>query len=341
MFETTTATVVPTEVSHITIITTVLNSVTTTIPVLASATIDYTVTLVESKTTTETVLETTTVVQTPLVPSVYKRVNGYDIPDYALACTDIYQYSSACGCIGFVPKTSTAPAPKTTIGATVTVTGSTDIVFSTIEAEPVTQIVTTIPVTVTASTISVSKAVETVTSTTVIATDTTTVTETSFTTLVPTPTEPVPAPTVTINLTAGDNLFAENINVSPGAQVGVLASIRETTNKATLVFNGGDGTLDLVLPAATVKYSVYYYGANAAFSYVQFTTARIANIIGVTKVVFSLSSSNELTSSYAGVQSEFWLCGRNFALVKAGFSQPFINACTTGARRITLTGILV
>lgn len=345
VFETTFATVIPTEVSHVTISTTVLNNVTTTIPVFASATIDYTVTVVESETTTNTVLETQTVTETagPLVvtPYVYVRDNEddgeYDIPEYASSCTDIHQYSSACSCVGFVPRTSTAAAPKTTSTVVSTVTPSTSVRVSTIQGGTATRNATTVPVTTTVSTVSISRAVETITSTTIVATDSTTLTETTTTTEIPTPVVPLPAPTETIQLSVDDTLMAERINVPPGAHIGVIMTVRATTNPATFILHGGDGSVDMVLPVNHAAYSLYYYHAtNAGYSYIQITTETVANILGVRKLSCSLSSTDEFMCDWReDLDGELWLCGRHLAIVTPG-NTAFAAQCSAVARRVTV-----
>lgn len=319
--------------------TTIINNVTTTIPVVAYTTVDYTVTVTASATVTEVVSETQTVTaEAVLAPS--KRAqdplqDDFDMPEYASACVDIFQYSSACDCIGFTPSTSTAPAPLTTSTVTSTVTLPTSVIVSTGETVVVTKTGTPIPVTATVSTIPVSQAVETLTTTTIIAT--TLRTETSFETVTP-----VPAPTPTVYLSAGDNNLVENINIPPGAEIGVIVTVRQTTLPAKLSIDPISGTVALIQsPATTVPYSFYYYDRNTAFSYVQLTTERVSNILGVKKLPCRLNAAKTLVCTNQGSPVEFWLCGRHLAVIFNGQSQTFINSCVNGARTVTLEGIAI
>lgn len=370
VLETVFNTVVPTEVSHVTISTTVVNNITTTIPVVLYSTIDYTVTAIESATATEvvsetatefvSVTETDTVTETETVtetvdPAVtpYKRHadddDEYDMPEYASACTDIFQYSSACDCIGFVPSTSTAPAPETTSTIFSTVTPYTNTVISTVTTLSFTRNATTIPVTTTVSTISVSHPVETTpvttivgtqTVTTVVATDTittivgtSTVTETETTT---TTTTSRPAYTTYTGMIEMDSVNKlEDIRVPPGAEIGVIATIRSTTTPARVrVMPDGAVTL-FQTPATTVPYNFYYYSRNTAFSYVQFTTERVSNILGVQKLYCDIapggSSSRDLRCYHQSKQVDFWLCGRHLAVVFEQGSDVFARSCVSTA----------
>ncbi|KAI9148844.1 hypothetical protein HJFPF1_10886 [Paramyrothecium foliicola] len=337
VFETAYVSVVPTEISLVTLSTTVINNVTTTVPVVAYSTIDYTVTVTAEATATDVVSETRTVTAQPTITAI-KRADepveddDYDIPGYASACTNIFQYSSACDCVGFTPGTSTAPAPVTTSTITSTVTPTTSVIVSTVETVIVTETGSTIPVTVTVSTVSVSQAIETVTTTTVVATTLTT--EVAFTTVTP-----VPAPTPTIYISLDDGSQLEDIRVPPGAEIGVIATIRQTTLPARVSVNPITGVVTLIQnPATTVPYALYFYARNLAFSYAQLTTQRVANILGVATLQCRLEANVLICKDEAGTDFEPWLCGRHLAMVYPGQGQVFTNSCAGGAaRKVTLT----
>lgn len=312
-----------------------------TINVSASHTVDFTVTVIESEseTATDTLTETVIVTEVPAPPPRVKRhassvdKYGYDVPDYASMCTDIYQYSSARDCIGFVPSTSTAPAPETTRTITATVTQPTAIVTDTIATLSFTRNVTTIPVTATVTTVSVSQAVGTVTQTTIVTTKTITVTNTASS--IETPTLPAPRPTVTGQIFGGGAAFVEDITIPPGAQVGVIATYRDTALPATFVLTpDGDVTL-LQSPAPTVPYKLYTYAANRAFSYVQITTKTVANILSMTEMNCDVGPDDALVCYRNGRAYDFWVCERNLAAVW-GDLDSFTRSCGIGARKVDL-----
>lgn len=350
--ETLSITNIATSFSYATISTTILNNITTIIPATASATVDYTVTITEdtTATTVETVTETETETVTEEAPPVMtpaKRSadndDEYDIPDYAAGfCSDIYQYSSACDCVGFVPGTSTAPAPSTTKTITTTVTPSTQVIISTVEAVPVTVDYTTVPVTTTVTTETISRPVETVTERTTVATDTLfeTTTTTATTTTFTTPEAPPPSPTYTAYLRGTGDIYVEDIRVPPGAEIGVIVTIRQTATPARFVLDGADNSVAL-LQTPAVPYKFFIYERNVAFSYVQLTTERVAGILGVTPLRCSVPGGlgTELLCSNQGRSLELWLCGRHLAAVEAGYGAVFASSCANGATRITIDAV--
>ncbi|KFA45619.1 hypothetical protein S40293_08623 [Stachybotrys chartarum IBT 40293] len=337
VFETAYATVVPTQVSLVTLSTTVINNITTTIPVLAYQTVDYTVTVTEAATATSTVFETQTITAQPAPTAVKRGVieEDYDMPEYAAACTDIFQYSSACSCVGFTPSTSTAATPYTTSTLTSTVTPFTSTVLSTIETISFTEIGNTIPLTTTTATVTVSQAVETVSVTTTVATASTT--EVAYTTVTP-----VPAPTPTVYITIGEDAFVEDIRIPPGAHIGVILTIRQTILPARLAVDPISGSVDLIQTPATIDtYSLYHYAQNTGYSYLQLTTQRVASIIGVAKARCSLDEAGEFTCLHNGLPAELWLCGRHTAVVFPESGSRFQAACASGARRVNAFAVPV
>lgn len=337
IFETAYATVVPTQVSLVTLSTTVINNITTTIPVLAYETVDYTVTVTEDATATSTVFETQTITAQPAPTAVKRGVveEDYDMPEYAAACTDIFQYSSACSCVGFTPSTSTAATPFTTSTLTSTVTPSTSTILSTIETISFTEIGNTISLITTTATVTVSQAVETVSVTNTVATASTT--DVAYTTVTP-----VPAPTPTVYITVGENAFAEDIRIPPGAQIGVIFTIRQTILPARLAIDPISGSVDLIQTPATLDtYSLYYYAQNAGYSYLQLTTSRVASIVGVTKARCSLDEAGEFTCLHNGQPAELWLCGRHTAVVFPESGSRFQTGCVSGARRVNAFAVPV
>lgn len=285
--------------------------------------------------------------ESPIV-TVYRREDDdddgddeddYELPEYASMCTDIYQYSSACDCIGFVPSTSTAPAPSTTKTLTETVTPSTAVITSTIATLSFTRNTTTIPVTSTISTVSISRAVNTITQTTVVATRT--LTDTTTTTLTQTATQaPPPRPTITGYIQGPGGILVEDINIPPGAHIGVIATIRQTTNPATWILKP-DGTISLAKMTSSIPYGFYFYDSAAGYSYVQVTTELVAGIMGVRTLLCDLGLGNELQcySSVNGQPFELWACGRHMAVVKVGNSAAFQGTCATPI--ISLTARMV
>lgn len=199
-------------------------------------------------------------------------------------CTDISQYSSACACIGFVPSTSTAVAPSTTQTVTAVITPLTYVIISTVATVPVTLNYTTIPVTTTVTTNTISRPIQTITQkipiATEIITETTSTTET--TTTYTTPDAPPPAPTYTAFIQGPGGILVEDINVPPGAHIGVIATIRQTTNPATWVIDGTTNSVTLLqTPPTHVPYRFFYYESAAGYSYVQVTSDLVAGIMGV------------------------------------------------------------
>lgn len=291
----------------------------------------------ESETATETLTETLTVTEGPAITPIKRHESSaddeeYDLPEYASMCSDIYQYSSACDCIGFVPSTSTAPAPETTQTITETVTPSTAIITSTIATLSFTRNATTIPVTTTVSTVSVSQAVGTITETTVVTT--TTVTETSTTTFTQTPDVPAPLPTYTAQIIDETGAAFEDINIPPGAQIGVIVTSRQTTLPATYVITPDEKVTLRQVPNTSVPYALYYY-ANRAYSYIQLTTQLIADITGMTKLSCDVGLNNEFECFHAGTKVEMYACGRHAAVVWNGQAAAFAGTCATPLRKFT------
>lgn len=355
--ETVLATVVPTETSFVSAYTTALNNITTTVHVSASQTIDFTITVTESETATETATETetetetTTVTEGPAQASIIGPVKrhahivdkyGYDVPDYAL-CDDIYEYSSACDCVGFVPSTSTAPESTTTMTVTETLTASTAVVTETIATLSFTRNVTTIPITSTVTTVAVSLAVDTTTETTVVATTTmtvtNTVTDTTTVTFTETPTMPAPVPTYVVRISDGAGAQLENINVPPGAHIGVIATIRQTTNPATFHITP-DGAVTLSQnPPTHVPYRFFRYESSAGYSYVQVTSDLVASIMGVKLLQCEVEAEGDHSVQCRredGTQLEMWVCGRHLAVVNPGSAVAFGGTCATPVRRVNL-----
>lgn len=261
----------------------------------------------------------------------------YELPEYASMCTDIYQYSSACDCIGFVPSTSTAPAPSTTKTLTETVTPSTAVITSTIATLSYTRNVTTIPVTTTVSTVSISRAVDTITQTTVVAT--LTVTDTTTTTFTQTTTQaPPPRPTITGFIQAEGGILAEDVNIPPGAHIGVILTMRQTTIPATWIFKP-DGTISLAKTVSTSSgntYGLYMYNSVAGYSYVQVTSELVAGIMGVTPLLCDIMLGNELwCRDRDGRSLDIYACGRHAAVVLTGYSASFQGTCATPIIKLT------
>jgi hypothetical protein len=146
--------------------------------------------------------------------------------------------------------------------------------------------------------------------------------------------------------------MVENINVPPGAHIGVIATIRQTSNPATWAITP-DGVVTIVQnPATHVPYRWFYYVSAAGYSYVQITSDLVAGIMGVRqlscKVIPAVGPGemNEIVcSDVDGVRLELVACGRHMAVVKQGNAAAFQGTCATpivsldGALQLDITSI--
>lgn len=275
---------------------------------------------------------------------------GYDVPEDAM-CDDIYEYSSACDCVGFTPSTSTAAAPSTTETVTETVTPSTAFVTETIATLSFSRNITTIPVTATATTVTISQAVDTVTETTVVATTTTTtvttatttMTRTITTTVTETPTQPTQAasqPTYVgrlVDRNSGNR--ARDFSTRDGIHNGFTFQISSTATPAVFVFTP-DGRVTLNQdPATWVPYNMYHFSNLQAYSYIQLTseyTAQLGGMIPLKCLVKDIHGSFNCYNGADGSEGEAYACGSSVAIVWGGRTATFESTCRSPITKLSL-----
>ncbi|KAG9253125.1 uncharacterized protein F5Z01DRAFT_751546 [Emericellopsis atlantica] len=337
---TTTVTVIPTETFRVTVpSSTVLGIVITTIPVTATATVNYYVTEPFSVTDTVTEAETYTVTETSAVISRrFADDEDYAIPHYASACTDVYEYSSACSCVGFVPSTSTAPAPMSTSTVTEITTPYTVTMTTTVQEGAVTPDPEVISVTMMGATVTQSNILGTDTVVTTVAT--TTVTETFYTT---TTVAPPAAPTVTAYLSVGNGQYLD-ASLSQDYQDAAPLFIASTTSPTRFVLNGADGSIDVDSgPAPTFQYTLWLvdYGVRVSYKEVGVLTQSSAEGSGISeKLSCGLDSSDQLTcrsSLDSAEMSELWICN-NYPIFIPKPGRAPSESCAA-PRRLTVTAV--
>lgn len=138
--------------------------------------------------------------------------------------------------------------------------------------------------------------------------------------------------------------MVEDINVPPGAHIGVIATIRQTTNPATLAVKPDGFVMFSQNPPIHVPYNWYYYESAAGYSYVQVTSELVAGIMGVRKLSCKVirgigpGATDDVVCfrEGGGAPLEMWVCGRHLAAVYEGRSAAFQGTCATPIIRANL-----